>query len=43
MTITMEYIAPIISAIAAIIAGWFAYNQKTKDKMTDLRIEQMRR
>ena len=43
MTITMEYIAPIISAIAAIIAGWFAYNQETKDKMTDLRIEQMRR
>ena len=39
----MEYIAPIISAIAAIIAGWFAYNQKTKDKMTDLRIEQLRR
>ena len=39
----MEYIAPIISAIAAIIAGWVAYNQKTKDKMTDLRIEQMRR
>ena len=39
----MEYIAPIISAIAAIIAGWFAYNQKTKDKMTELRIEQLRR
>lgn len=39
----MEYIAPIISAIASIIAGWFAYNQKTKDKMTDLRIEQLRR
>lgn len=35
----MEYIAAIISAIGTIIVAWFAYNQKTKDKMTDLKIE----
>ncbi len=35
----MEYIAPIISAVGAIICAWFAYNQKTKDRMTDLKIE----
>lgn len=39
---TMEYIAPIISAIGVIITAWFAYNQKTKDRMTDLKIERMR-
>ena len=38
----MEYIAPIISAIGVIITAWFAYNQKTKDRMTDLKIERMR-
>lgn len=38
----MEYIAAIISAIGTIILGWFAYNQKAKDKMTDLKIEQLR-
>ena len=38
----MEYIAPIISAIGVIITAWFAYNQNTKDRMTDIRIERMR-
>ena len=38
----MEYIAPIISAIGVIITAWLAYNQKTKDKMTDLKIEKLR-
>lgn len=38
----MEYIAPIISALGVIITAWFAYNQKTKDRMTDLKIERMR-
>lgn len=35
----MEYLAPIISAIGTIIVAWFAYNQQTKDKMTDLKIQ----
>ena len=38
----MEYIPAIITAIGVIITAWFAYNQKTKDKMTDLKIEQIR-
>lgn len=38
----MEFIAPIISAIGTILVAWFAYNQKTKDKMTELKIEQYR-
>lgn len=36
----MEFLAPIISAIGTILVAWFAYNQKTKDKMTELKIEQ---
>lgn len=32
-------ISEIITAIGVIIMGWFAYNQKTKDKMTDLKIK----
>ena len=40
--IMMEYIPAIISAIGTIIVAWFAYNQKTKDKMTDLEIEQIK-
>lgn len=35
----MVDIAAIITAIGAIIAGWFSYNQYTKNKMTDLKIE----
>lgn len=42
----MEYAAVIISAIGTIITGvlglWFKYNQKTKDKLTDLKIEQFK-
>lgn len=42
----MEYAAVIISAIGTIITGvlglWFKYNQQTKDKLTDLKIEQFK-
>ena len=42
----MEYVAVIISAIGTIITGvlglWFKYNQKTKDKLTDLKIEKFK-
>lgn len=36
----MEYIAAIISAIGTIIAAYFAYNQYTKNKLTDLKVQQ---
>ena len=36
----MEYIPAIISAIGTIVAAWFAYNQYSKNKMTDLKIEE---
>lgn len=43
----MEYLSAIISAIGVIITGclglWVKYNQTTKDKMTDLKIEQFRK
>ena len=39
----MEFLAPIISAIGTIIVAWFAYNQKTKDQMTALKIEQIKK
>lgn len=39
----MEYIPAIISAIGAIIAAWFTYNQYTKNKMTDLNIEKWKK
>ena len=39
----MEYLPAIISAIGTIIAAWFAYNQYTKNKLTDLKIEKFRR
>lgn len=35
----MEYIPAIISALGTIIAAWFAYNQYSKNKLTDLKIE----
>ena len=38
----VEYLPAIISAIGTIVIGWFAYNQNTKDKMTALKIEQIR-
>lgn len=38
----VEYMPAIISAIGTIVLGWFAYNQKTKDKMIEVKIEQLR-
>lgn len=35
----MEYIPAIVSAVGTIIAAWFAYNQYSKNKFTDLKIE----
>lgn len=35
----MEYIPSIISAIGTLLAAWFAYNQYSKNKLTDLKIE----
>ncbi len=39
----MEYLPSIISAIGTILAAWFAYNQYTKNKLTDLKIEQYKK
>ena len=39
----MEYLPAILSAIGTIIAAYFAYNQYTKNKLTDLKVEQMQR
>ena len=39
---TMEYIAAIIAAIGTIITAWFKYNQYRRDKMTDLKISQIK-
>lgn len=39
----MEYLPAIISAIGTIIAAWFAYNQYTKNKLTDLKFEKFRK
>ena len=36
-------IPAIISAIGVIIAAWFSYNQYTKNKLTDAKVEQMQR
>lgn len=33
----------IISAIGTIVAAWFAYNQYTKNKLTDMKIEQFKK
>ncbi len=35
----MEYLPSIISALGTIFAAFFAYNQYTKNKLTDLKIE----
>lgn len=37
----MENLPAIISALGTIIAAWFAYNQYAKNKITDLKVEQM--
>ena len=39
----MQYIPEIITALGTIILGWFTYNQYTKNKMTDEKIERMKR
>lgn len=39
----MENIPAIISAIGTIIAAWFAYNQYSKNKLTDIKIERWKR
>lgn len=39
----MEYLPAIISALGTIIAAWFAYNQYSKNKLTDLKIEKFRK
>lgn len=36
-------LAAVISALAAIVASYFGYNQYTKNKMTDLKIEQFKK
>ena len=38
----MEYLPAIISALGTIIAAWFAYNQYSKNKLTDLKIEKFK-
>ena len=37
----MENLPAIISALGTIIAAWFAYNQYSKNKITDLKVQQM--
>ena len=37
----MEYLPAIISALGTIIAAYFAYNQYTKNKLTDLKVAQL--
>lgn len=39
----MENLPEIISAVGAILAAWFAYNQYTKNKLTDIKIEQWKK
>lgn len=39
----VQYIPAIISALATIITAWFAYNQYSKNKMTDIKIEKFRK
>lgn len=33
----------IMGCLSSVICAWFAYNQKTKDKMTDMKIEQYKK
>lgn len=39
----MEFIPSIISAIGAIVAAFFTYNQYTKNKFTDLKVERWKK
>ena len=38
-----EGIAAIITAIGTIVLGWFQYNQSSKDKIMDYKIETWRK
>nr|DAO43193.1 MAG TPA: hypothetical protein [Caudoviricetes sp.] len=35
----LEFLPQILSGIASILALWFTYNQYTKNKITDYKIE----
>lgn len=39
----LQYIPQIISALGVIIVGWFSYNQYSKNKQTDQKIEQWKK
>ena len=39
----LQYIPQIISALGVILAAWFSYNQYTKNKQTDQKIEQWKK
>ena len=43
----MEHIALIITSffglVGTLVAGWFAYNQKNKDRMAELKFEQIKK
>lgn len=43
MITIVEYLPTIIGAIGTILAAWFSYNQYTKNKLTDLKIEKFKR
>lgn len=36
-------VANVISGIGAIVAAWFSYNQYTRNKMTDIKVEQFKK
>ena len=36
-------LANVISGVGAIIAAWFSYNQYTRNKMTDIKVEQFKK
>ena len=38
--VIVEYLPSIITALGTIVLGWFTYNQYTKNKLTDVKIEQ---
>lgn len=35
-------IGSLLSVVSTVVVAWFAYNQKTKDKMTDMKIERLK-
>lgn len=42
MTEWAGIVGAIMGCVSTIVCAWFAYNQKTKDKMTDLKIQQIK-